>query len=37
MTSGEVIDLALKGFEGADVFDGGIGDDWRGRGADVAG
>jgi len=37
MTSGEVIDLALKGFEGADVFDGGVGDSWGGGGADVAG
>jgi len=36
VTSGEVIDLALKGVKRADVFDGGIGDDLGSGGADVA-
>ena len=37
VTSGEVIDLTLEGFEGADVFDGGRGEGWRGRGVDATG
>ena len=36
VTSGEVIDLALHGFECADIFDGRGGDDWGYRRADVA-
>ena len=36
MTSGEMIDLALKGFERPDVLHGGIGDGLGGGGVDVA-
>lgn len=37
MTSGEMIDLALEGIDGADVFDRGIGGGlWR-RGVNVTG
>jgi hypothetical protein len=35
VTSGKVIDLALEGFEVADIFDGGSGEGWRGRGIDA--
>ena len=36
MTSGEVIDLTLKGVKCADIFDWGIGRGRGSRGADVA-
>lgn len=36
MSSGEVIDLALEGFESADVFYGGTGGGWRSGGVEIA-
>ena len=36
VTSGEVIDLTLKGFKRADIFGGGIGDGLGGRRVYVA-
>jgi hypothetical protein len=36
VTSGQVIDLSLKGFEGASVFNGWIGSEGWGGGVDIA-
>jgi len=36
VTSGEVIDLALEGFECPDILDGGVGDGWGSGGVDVS-